>query len=178
MSTLIKTEIKTGESNLLLKENIPAYTFPPSTILKIEKQILGIYVSAHPLSIYRKKIASHSSHGYLPIQSHHIGQLTPGRPVLIGGLLVQTRRQFTKHHEVMAFLLLEDEAGFFEAIAFPDIFNKYFSLFVKDALLLIQGNTSNKSGEEKIIIQGISNIRSCLGTSKYRTRKAGGFKNL
>ena len=128
MSTLIKAETKTGENNLLLKENIPAYTFSPSAILKIEKEILGIYVSAHPLSIYRQKIASHSSHGYLPIQSHHIGQLTPGRPVLIGGLLVQTRRQFTKHHEVMAFLLLEDEAGFFEAIAFPDIFNKYFSL--------------------------------------------------
>jgi len=177
MSTLIKFETKTVENNLLLQETIPAYNFSPSAILKIEKEILGIYVSAHPLSIYRQKIASHSSHKYLSIKSHHIDQLTPGQPVLIGGLLVQTRRQFTKHHEVMAFLLLEDETGFFEAIAFPDIFNKYFSLFVKDALLLIQGNTSNKSGEEKIIIQEISNIHSCLGTSKYRTRKAGGFKN-
>ncbi len=162
MSTLIKFETKTVENNLLLQETIPAYNFSPSAILKIEKEILGIYLSAHPLSIYRQKIARHSSHKYLPIKSHHIGQLTPGRPVLIGGLLVQTRRQFTKHHEVMAFLLLEDETGFFEAIAFPDIFNKYFSLFVKDALLLIQGNTSNKSGEEKIIIQEISNIHSCL----------------
>jgi len=165
MSTLIKAETKTEENNLLLKKNIPAYTFPPSAILKIEKEILGIYVSAHPLSIYRQKIANHSSHGHLPIKSHHIGQMSPGRPVVIGGLLVQTRRQFTKHHEIMAFLLLEDETGFFEAIAFPDIFNKYFSLLVKDALLLIQGNTSNKSGEEKIIIQEISNIQSYLGTN-------------
>jgi DNA polymerase III subunit alpha len=160
MSTFIKTEIKTGESNLLLKENIPAYTFSPAAILKIEKEILGIYVSAHPLSIHRQKIPEYLSSGYLYIRSSHIEQLRPSQHVAIAGLLIQVRRQFTKNGEIMAFLLLEDETGLFEAIAFPKTFQRYFSLLVKDALLLLEGNTGNKVREEKIIIDKISNINS------------------
>ena len=162
MSVLIKTETNARRTDLLLKENIPAYTFSPSTILKLEKEILGIYVSTHPLSIYRQKIPSQALRGQIYIRSHHISQLKPGQPVLIAGLLIQIRRQFTKYHQVMAFLLLEDETGLFEAIAFPEIFHRYFSLLVKEALLLIKGNVSNKSGEEKLIIQEMTEIRSYL----------------
>jgi DNA polymerase III alpha subunit len=59
---------------------------------------------------------------------------------------------------LMAFLLLEDEAGLFEAIAFPEVFQYYFSLMVKEELLIIKGKMSDKSGEEKIIIQEIKNL--------------------
>jgi len=155
MSTLVNFDTKSD--SLLKEKNIPVYAFSSSAILKIEKDILGIYASAHPLSVCRQKTTGQSSNRYIAVRSHHISQLKPGKPVLIQGLLVQVRRQLTKNHETMAFLLLEDETGFFEAIAFPEIFRKYFSLLVKDALLLIQGNTSNKSNEEKIIIQKISN---------------------
>lgn len=162
MSTLIKTETESGSVDSIPKEEIPAYAFSPSALLKMEKEILGIYASDHPLSICRLKKSIPISHGYLPIRSHHINQLRPGQAILIAGLLIQVRRQFTRHHEVMAFLLLEDETGFFEAIAFPEEFHRYFSLLVKDALLLIKGKVSNKNGEEKLIIQEITNIDSCL----------------
>jgi DNA polymerase III subunit alpha len=162
MSTLIKTETKTRDTDLLPKEHIPAYTFSPAALLKMEKEILGIYVSTHPLSIYRQKLSNQTSFRHLCIRSHHIGQLRPGQPVLIAGLLIQIRRQFTKHQKIMAFLLLEDETSLFEAIVFPEVFHRYFSLLVKDALLLIKGNVSNKKGEEKLIIQEIINIHSYL----------------
>lgn len=158
MSILIKPETQSRSTDLLLKEYIPAHTFSPSALLKMEKDILDIHVSAHPLSFYRQKPPIRLSPGQICIRSHHIDQLRPGQPVLIAGLLIQVRRQFTKHHEVMAFLLLEDETGLFEAIAFPEAFHRYFSLLVKDALLLIRGNVSNKSREEKLIIQEIMNI--------------------
>jgi DNA polymerase III alpha subunit len=58
---------------------------------------------------------------------------------------------------------LEDETGLFEAIAFPEVFHNYFSLLVKDVLLLIKGKVSEESKEEKIIIQEISNLPSLLG---------------
>lgn len=162
MSTLIKTETQSRSTDLLHKEHIPAYIFSPSALLRMEKEILGIYVSNHPLSIYRQKLTERSSRGHLCIRSHHIGQLRPGQPMMIAGLLIQVRRQFTKHHKLMAFLLLEDETGLFEAIAFPEVFHRYFSLLVKDALLLIRANVSKKSGEEKLIIQEIINISSYL----------------
>ncbi len=158
MSIFMKTEIKTRNTDLLLKEDIPVHNFSQSALLKMEKEILGIYVSTHPLTIYRQKLPNRTSQGQICIKSHHIDQLRPGQPIFIAGLLIQVRRQFTKHNQVMAFLLLEDETGLFEAIAFPKTFHQYFSLLTKDALLLIKGNTSNKNGEEKLIIQEIKNI--------------------
>jgi DNA polymerase III subunit alpha len=166
MSTLIKFETKTVENNLLLKETIPAYNFSPSAILEIEKEILGIYVSSHPLSIYRDKIAGNLLPGYLYIRSNQLEQVKPGQHAYIAGLLIQVRRQFTKNREIMAFLLFEDETGLFEAIAFPKTFQKYFSLFVKDALLLIEGNIGNKGKEEKIIISKVSTIDSKSRTNR------------
>ncbi|MDD2352376.1 MAG: OB-fold nucleic acid binding domain-containing protein [Candidatus Caldatribacteriota bacterium] len=165
MSTLLKFETKNVENSLLLQETIPAYTFSPSAILKIEKDILGIYVSSHPLSVYRKRISDHLPSGNIYVRSNQIEQLRPGQHVCIAGLLIQVRRQFTKNHKIMAFLLLEDESGFFEAIAFPETFQQYFSLLVKDALLMIEGNTGNREKEEKIIINKIQSINSNSGSN-------------
>lgn len=160
MSILIKSETKNSDADLFLEEPIPAHDFSPSMLLKMEKEILGIHVSSHPLTIYRQKLPSPSSRGYLHIRSHHISQLRSGQLVLIAGLLIQVRRQFTRNHKVMAFLLLEDETGFFEAIAFPETFRRYHSLLVKDALLLLRGDINNKNGEEKLMIKEIAEIPS------------------
>ena len=62
----------------------------------------------------------------------------------------------------MAFLLLEDEGGLFEAIAFPEAFQHYFSLLVKEELLFIKGKVSGKNDGEKIIIEEIKNLYSYL----------------
>ena len=62
----------------------------------------------------------------------------------------------------MAFLLLEDETGFFEVIAFPNIYQKYFNLFCKETPLLIEGILSKDSGDSKIIARKIVNINSYL----------------
>jgi len=163
MSTLIKTNTINRSMDLLLKENIPVHNFSTSALLEMEKSILDIYATAHPISLYRKKESSKSSGKFLLIRSHNLGQIRRGAPVLIAGLLVQVRRQFTRSRRIMAFLLLEDEIGFFEAIAFPKTFQSYSSLLAKDALLWIKGNTSNKSGEEKLIIQEIKNMDSSIG---------------
>ncbi|MDD3655701.1 MAG: OB-fold nucleic acid binding domain-containing protein [Atribacterota bacterium] len=162
MSNLIKVKTKTSLIDSLPKNSIPAHHFSPAELLKIEKEIMGIYAHAHPLSLYREELASQKGRGQILIQSHHIEQLRAGLPILIAGLLIQVRRQFTRHQQVMAFLLLEDETGLFEAIAFPEVFRNYFSFLVKEALLLIKGKVGDKNGEEKIIIQEIKNLHSCL----------------
>jgi DNA polymerase-3 subunit alpha len=62
----------------------------------------------------------------------------------------------------MAFLLLEDESGFFEVITFPAVYQKYSNLFRKEAPLLIEGVLSKNSGDSKIIARKIVNINSYL----------------
>jgi len=66
----------------------------------------------------------------------------------------------------MAFLLLEDEAGFFEVITFPAVYQKYFNLFHKEAPLLIEGVLSKDSNGSKIIARKIMNINSYLVSRK------------
>lgn len=159
-STLLKVEKRISSADLLAKNNIPVHHFSTAELLRIEKRILGVYARSHPLSLYREKLADKLKPGQTLIRSHHIEELRAGQTVFIAGLLIQVRRQFTKHHEVMAFLLLEDEAGLFEAIAFPEAFRQYFPLLVKEALLLIKGQIGAKDGEEKIIIQEITKLPS------------------
>lgn len=162
MSFLIKVETKNSIIDLLPEKNIPAHSFSPGELLEIEKDILGIYVHDHPLSLYRKKMVGQKNAGQIIIQSHHIGQLRAGQSALIAGLLIQVKRQLTINNQVMAFLLLEDETGLFEAIAFPEVFQHYFSLMVKEGLFIIKGRIGDKNGEEKIIIQEIKNLYSYL----------------
>ncbi|HNR65388.1 MAG TPA: hypothetical protein PKJ95_03725 [Atribacterota bacterium] len=162
MSTLIEIKTKDNIINLLPEKAIPAHNFSPFELLKMEKEILGIYAQKHPLTLYREKLTSRRKRGQILIQSHHIGQLRSGQPILIAGLLIQVRRQFTVNRQVMAFLLLEDESGLFEAIVFPEAFQHYFSLLVKEELLIIKGKISDKNSEEKIIIQETKNLYSYL----------------
>jgi DNA polymerase III alpha subunit len=75
-------------------------------------------------------------------------------------MLIQVRRQFTRQKQVMAFLLLEDEAGLFEVITFPAVYQKYSNLFRKEAPLLIEGVLSKNSGDFKIIARKIRDIDS------------------
>lgn len=161
MSTLIKVPTKTSAADLLSEHSIPAHHFSTAELLKMEKEIMGIYVHGHPLSLYRNRLAALKRPGQILAQSYHIEQLRAGQPVLIAGLLIQVRRQFTKHRKIMAFLLLEDEAGLFEAIAFPETFRHHFSLLIREALLLIKGKIGDKTGEEKIIVQEIKQLTSC-----------------
>jgi len=82
------------------------------------------------------------------------------KPILIKGMLIQARRQFTRQKQVMAFLLLEDEAGFFEVITFPAVYQKYSNLFRKETPLLVEGVLNKNSGDFKIIARKIVNIDS------------------
>ncbi len=166
MPSLIKVKTKNSIIDLLPERNIPAHNFSPAELLEIEKDILGIYVHDHPLSLYRKNIVKQNNTGYIIIQSHHIEQLRTEQSVLIAGLLIQVKRQLTINNQVMAFLLLEDEAGLFEAIIFPETFQHYFSLLVKDSLLIIKGKMGNKGGEEKIIVQEVIELHSYLKENK------------
>ena len=157
---------KKSKSMCLLDQNsIPVHHFSVQTKIKMEKEILGIYVSTHPLSLYRKNTNCLLSPGYIKIKSYHIEQLKNNQKVAIAGLLVQVRRQFTKNNQVMAFLLLEDEISLFEGIAFPVTFNHYFNLLRKEALLLLEGKLSKQTGDEKIIIEKITDI-GCPGQKK------------
>jgi len=151
----ISEERELWNTELIASDSIPAYHFSKFFQMSLEKEILDLYISNYPLKKYDKILA------HLPIMnSSQLLNYFYQKTILIRGVLIQARRQFTRQKQVMAFLLLEDESGFFEVIAFPNIYQKYSNLFRKEAPLLIEGALSKDSGDSKIIARKIVNINS------------------
>jgi len=153
----ISEERKLWSTELIAADSIPAYHFSKTFQMNLEKEILDMYITNYPLNKYDKILA------HLPIKnSNQLLNYFYQKTILIRGMLIQTRRQFTRQKQVMAFLLLEDEAGFFEVITFPAVYQKYSNLFRKETPLLIEGALSKNSGDFKIIARKIININSYL----------------
>jgi len=150
-----KDGVQNKISELIASDSIPAYHFSKSFQMNLEKEILDLYISNYPLNKYDKILA------HLPIKnSNQLLNYFYQKTILIRGVLIQARRQFTRQKQVMAFLLLEDETGFFEVITFPAVYQKYSNLFHKEAPLLIEGVLSKDNGDSKIIARKIMNINS------------------
>jgi len=151
----ISEERELWNTELIASDSIPAYPFSIAFQMSLEKEILDMYITNYPLNKYDKISAR------LPIMnSNQLLNYFYQKTILIRGVLIQARRQFTRQNQVMAFLLLEDEAGLFEVIAFPNIYQKYSNLFRKEAPLLIEGVLSKDSGNSKIIARRIRDIDS------------------
>ncbi|MES2995087.1 MAG: DNA polymerase III subunit alpha [Patescibacteria group bacterium] len=135
----------------------PVLTLPPpsgetslSEKLLWEKDLLGIYVSGHPLDAHT---ATMTKAGLT------IGQLLeepqPGRLVILPVLVQEVRTVLTKTGEKMAFLRFEDKSASIEAVAFPKLYKEHGHLIAAGNCLLIKGTVSNRNGETSIAIDNL-----------------------
>ena len=118
--------------------------FPREVLLAGEKEMLGIYVSGHPLDDYRelmdKNVTIHSTDFVL---SEEDGIAVNDRQEgVVGGILVEKTIKFTRNNQPMAFITLEDLFGTLEVIVFPKTYDKYKEILLEDEKLLISGRAS------------------------------------
>jgi len=120
-----------------------------------ERELLGLYISSHPLDNYDS---------YFEEQTIPISQLTPdidGKAVTIGGLLTTVRTIVTKSGSKMAFVRIEDKTGETELIVFPNLFEQIGAKLIQDEVLRATGRVNardrdgNISTEAKIIADDI-----------------------
>ncbi len=138
------------KSILHLDDAIPA---SPKIKLAWEKELLGLYVSGHPLDDIREKIEK-SGTNILKIK-------TTGRQdqTLALAAVVQTVKIIiTKKNQQMAFVQLEDLSGTIEAVAFPTIYKNHMNTLLVDKILAIKGKVSIREGERTIVIDDIKEI--------------------
>jgi DNA polymerase-3 subunit alpha len=97
-------------------------------MLSFEKEVLGIYVSGHPLEEYeamwRKNISNTTLDFVLDPETQHTN-VNDGESVIIGGMIADKKIKYTKNDKVMAFITLEDLVGTVEVIIFPKDYDKY-----------------------------------------------------
>lgn len=127
---------------LLLEKAVTLFT--PRDQLLWERELLGLYLSQHPLSMFQD---------FLSEQTHPIGDLTPehdNKSVVIGGAIVDSREITTKNGQKMAFVKVEDQFGSLELILFPGVYQQTAGLWERDRVVLVRGKISAKDKEGNI----------------------------
>ncbi|MFH1608718.1 MAG: DNA polymerase III subunit alpha [Patescibacteria group bacterium] len=121
--------------------------------LSWEKELLGLYVSGHPLDRVREKLETKDTN-IKKIKS----DLGNGMPITIGGIIETVRQVITKNNERMAFLKITDLTDSIEAVAFPRLFQASLETLVPEKCVAIAGKVSIRNGEKTIIIEGVKEI--------------------
>lgn len=147
-------------------------------LLAFEKEVLGVYVSGHPLEEYeemwQKKI-SHTTADFFLDEETNVTVVQDGEPAIIGGIIADKKIKYTKNDKVMAFLQMEDLVGTVEVIVFPKDYEKYSAALVEDNKVFIKGRVSVEEDKDgKLIcekITGFDEITRKLWV-KFPTREA------
>ena len=146
----------TNSQNIVEKDTLPNIPeLSKKELLALEKEILGIYVSGHPLEEYNfalKKFISNSTLDFIENEHNEIENIKDGQKVTVGGLISNLSTKFTKNNKQMAFLTLEDLFGTIEIIIFPDMFNKYSDYLKEDDVIVVEGKASISEDQKPKII--------------------------
>ncbi len=138
------------------EDNLPRLKdFSQSMKLEMEKEILGIYASGHPLDSYRSAIQINSDTSTVLINEEGKNN----DKVKIAGIIKTKRKLVTKNNKLMCFASLEDFYGNVELIIFPNVFSQFQDLFEEGKVLAIEGYISLSDVEEaKIIVDSARKI--------------------
>lgn len=118
-----------------------------------EKELLGLYVSGHPLDRLREKLEKRDIN--IKKIKEKIGD---GTPITIAGIIENVRQVVTKNNERMAFIKIADFTGSIEAVIFPSIFKDFIDTLVAEKCIALSGKVSNRNGEKSIIIEAVKEI--------------------
>lgn len=126
---------------------------PDEVKLAQEKEVLGLYISGHPLDQYSKFFATYTTMTAVELSLDQLAEEGPDKledrqEVIMAGQVLGLRKLFTRKNDQMAFLQLEDLTASIEVIVFPQAFRQYQDLLQEGQVLLIAGQLSLKEDEE------------------------------
>ncbi len=133
--------------------------YQKENLLAFEKEVLGIYVSGHPMEEYeelwRKKISNTTADFYLDEETNST-KVKDNESVVVGGIIADKKIKYTKNDKVMAFLNLEDLVGNIEVIVFPRDYEKNASKLIEDNKVFVKGRVSLEEDKDgKLICESI-----------------------
>ncbi len=129
--------------------------YPKELKLSFEKEVLGIYISGHPLEeyqdIWEKHITAQTAAFFLQEETGEVS-VEDGARVTIGGMVADKTIKYTKDNKVMAFIKLEDLVGSVEVIVFPKSYEKYSDKLKEDEKIFIHGRVSAEEEKDAKLI--------------------------
>ena len=123
--------------------------------LAFEKEVLGIYLSGHPLESYQElwqKYITNNTNDFALEEETNTVRVTDQSTAIVGGMISNKTVKYTKTNQVMAFLELEDLVGTVEIVVFPRDYEKYGSLLAEDAKIFVKGRVSVEEDKDAKLI--------------------------
>jgi DNA polymerase-3 subunit alpha len=127
-----------------LKLDTPAVKHNGHELLVWERELLGLYLSQHPLDAFSTLLGE---------QTVPLNTLKPefdGKPVTVGGIVLESREILTKKGQKMAFVRIEDEFGETELLLFPSTYQQTIGLWERDKIIIARGKINAKDRDGNI----------------------------
>ena len=128
-----------------------ATSLDPREQLEWERELMGLYVSSHPMSPYndflKKKVTRYSS---------QLAGMKDKTPVTVGGMVMRVRRHQTKTGKDMGFVTIEDMQGPIDLVIFPNAWKQYSQLLQVDKILIVEGKVDGEGNDPKVLVDKIS----------------------
>ncbi|EFL53667.1 DNA polymerase III subunit alpha [Finegoldia magna] len=142
--------------------------FDKSELLRMEKEVLGIYLSDHPLRAYSSIIDQYSNFSTGDLEDDAYNEKNfDGKRVKVVGIIESINKKFTKNQKIMEFVKFEDLYGTMELIVFPQKYEQYSEILNEDEILIVGGRLNIIEGEDpKIIVDSIQSIKSISNVEK------------
>lgn len=131
--------------------------FDVETKLAFEKEMLGVYLSGHPLESYQdmlKSVCNANSLDFAYDEEEGMVNVAPGKDYILGGIASVVNIKLTRNNQRMAFITLEDLVGSVEVIVFPRDFEKYKDLIEEGRKYIISGKASLEENDAAKLIAG------------------------
>jgi DNA polymerase III subunit alpha len=127
--------------------------WPQKIKLSFEKEMLGLYVSDHPLLSVGPSLAAATTSTIA-----ELAELNDRSSVVVGGIVGAITRRWTRNGEPMIFFQLEDLEGSVEVIVFPKTVHDFGPLIVEDAILVVSGHLDHRGDDVKVVAREIKEL--------------------
>ncbi|MEH7442453.1 DNA polymerase III subunit alpha [Bacillus sp. JJ1122] len=129
--------------------------------LSLEKEVLGVYLSKHPVSIHEKEFMAA---GVKSIASQPMNGRTR-----LGVYITEQKKIRTKKGEAMAFLTLSDASGETEAVVFPAVYKQYGHVLTQGKMALVEGKFDQRDGKSQFVVQSVLDLEKEATKVKEKT---------
>lgn len=123
--------------------------------LQFEKEVLGLYLSNHPVSVYENYMGALGT-----VELSSLGSDKSLLKSLVN--IIEIKKIRTKKGEAMAFLIVSDQSGEMDAVVFPNEYKKYMSFLQKGNIVLIQGKIDVREGKKQVVIQNVKEVKAAI----------------
>ncbi len=143
----------------------PTDEFEKSDLLKLEKEVLGLYVSEHPLAAIRDQLRRKSDTTIGELERRRDGEV-----ITVGGIVSGVRHMTTKRGDAMVFLQFEDVTGSVETVVFNQTYEKARELCTSDRILIVKARIDRKEGETKLVALELAAFEAVAEKREVRLR--------